>query len=123
MDHFSPEGTCAQKQRKKAPAGGQMHREQDAGLTKEQIEMWGEPQVDSSGKVTTKLPPLPAMRYLTDPSPENAKAYVEWNTKRMQAIEKAQNLLQPISVAASPQALTLANPQDIKTVEFFFSPT
>lgn len=122
MDHFTPEGTCAQRQNK-AAAAKQKAQEENTGFSKEQVEMWGEPQVDSSGKVTTKLPPLPAMRYLTDPTPENAKAYVDWNTKRMEAIEKAQNLLQPTSGPNSPQAQMVGSLQDIKAVEFFFSPT
>ena len=121
MDHFSTEGVCIQRQSKAALA---KHRSQQdsAEFTKEQIDMWGEPQVDSSGKVTTKLPPLPAMRYLADPNPENAKAYMEWNSKRMQAIEKAQALLQTVS-GTSPQAQAVAAVQDIKSVDFFFSPT
>jgi hypothetical protein len=121
MDHFSTEGTCVWKQNQAAQA--KQHSRQDSGgFTKEQIEMWGEPQVDSSGKVTTKLPPMPAMKYLADPSPENAKAYMEWNARRMQAIEKAQALLQTMP-GTSPQAQTISDIRDIKSVDFFFSPT
>jgi hypothetical protein len=121
MDHFSTEGICVRRQNQAAPA--KQHSQQDnGGFTKEQIEMWGEPQVDSSGKVTTKLPPMPAMKYLADPSPENAKAYMDWNARRMQAIEKAQALLQGMS-GTSPQAQTISNIRDIKSVDFFFSPT
>lgn len=127
MDHFSTEGDCIQKQ-KEVVAARQHRQEQqnESGFTKQEIEMWGEPQVDSNGHVSTKLPPLPAMRYLIDPSPENAKTYLQWNEQRMEAIQKGQSLLQAMSPelqGASNPSPQIADVSDIKMVDFFFAPT
>ena len=127
MDHFTPEGQCSTRKAPPdaRPGGSQGSGEENSGYTKEQLEMWAEPSVDASGKVTSKLPPLPAMRFMADPTPENAKAYVEWNRKRMEALEKAQQVLQATAGGGAPgaQEQRINNVRDIKSVEFFFSPT
>lgn len=123
MDHFSPEGACANKP-KAAPESGrnpQGSNEEAAGFTKEQIEMWGEPSVDSSGKVVTKIPPSTVMRFLTDPSQENAQAYMEWNKKRSDALQRSQAILQGVTGVVPDQGISNIN--DIKKVDFYFSPT
>ena len=123
MDHFSPEGVCTNARLKKPPEAKQGNTEDNSGFTREQIEMWAEPSVDSSGRVVSKLPPLPAMRFLADPNPENAKAYMEWNQKRMESIEKSQSLLQSMSGNGAAQSHRIDNLKEIKGVDFFFSPT
>lgn len=114
MDHFSIEGKCKNNAESKQGAmqsGG-------SGFTKEQIEMWAEPTVDENGKVVSKLPPLPVLKALTDPSEENIKAYLEWNEKRMKAIERASNALNQLT--GQSQEIKI---DQIKKVEFYFSPT
>ena len=123
MDHFAVEKPCKQEQTRKLPEARPGITEENSGFTKEQIELWAEPTVDSSGKVVSKLPPLPAMRFLSDPTPENAKTYMEWNKKRLESIEKSQALIQLMSGTASPQNQKIDNVKDIKSVYFFFSPT
>ena len=123
MDHFSPEGVCGSTRAKQSTDAKHRNPEDSSGFTKEQIELWAEPTVDSSGKVVSKLPPLPAMRFLSDPTPENAKTYMEWNKKRLESIEKSQALIQRMSDTASPQSQKIGNVKDIKSVDFFFSPT
>lgn len=115
MDHFSIEGNCKNNRESKS---GSTPGEQKTEFTKEQIEMWAEPSVDESGRVVSKLPPLPVLKALTDPSEENIKAYLEWNKKRMEAIEKASKALNQL--AGQSQEIKI---EQIKKVEFYFSPT
>lgn len=135
MDYFRPEGTCAEEQKKQkktkqhspnAPQANEVKGDliESNGFTKEQIEAWAEPSVDQSGKVTSKLPPLPALRVLIDPNEDNAQAYLDWNKKRMKSLEEAQRI---ISKKSGMDQLMAANTVDdeknIESVKFFFSPT
>lgn len=122
MDHFASESSCAQAERSRGSAQQQnpaAKQQENGGFTKEQIELWAEPSVDSSGKVISKLPPLPVLRALADPTPENAQAYIEWNKKRADALSKFVQMTSP----GEDKTLTLQNANEIKKVEFFFSPT
>ena len=122
MDHFAPEGSCTDSRAKTFSEAKHGSNKDNAGFTNDQIEMWAEPTVDSSGKMVSKLPPLPAMRFLSDPTPENAKTYMEWNKKRMEALEKSQNVLQAMSGQSQAQNQRIGSIQEIKSVEFYFSP-
>ncbi len=125
MDHFSPEGACTDTREKtlsEAKDGSPRRNGDNTGFTNEQIEMWAEPTVDSSGKVVSQLPPLPAMRFLSDPTPENARKYVEWNKRRMEAIERSQNVLQSMSGEGTAKNEGIGSIQEIKGAEFYFSP-
>ncbi|MFI5296228.1 MAG: hypothetical protein ACHQ0Y_14540 [Thermodesulfovibrionales bacterium] len=123
MDHFASESSCAQAQTARRAAAQQQNstgkQQENGGFTKEQIELWAEPTVDSSGKVISKLPPLPVLRALADPTPENAQAYIEWNKKRADALSKFVHLTSP----GEDKTLTLQNVSEIKKVDFYFSPT
>jgi hypothetical protein len=122
MDHFAPESSCAQAQRARGseqqqnPAAKQL---ENGEFTKDQIEMWAEPSVDSSGKIVSKIPPLPVLKALVNPTPENAQAYIEWNKRRQEALVKFVQLTSP----GEDKTLTLQNINEIKKVDFFFSPT
>lgn len=121
MDHFSTEKACADALRAKKTAEQQATQDGNSGFTKDQIEMWAEPSVDSSGKVVSKLPPLPALKVLVDPTPENAKAYLEWNQKRIESLQKSEALIKQYSQTEQPQGVT--DLRQIKRVDFYFSPT
>jgi len=120
MDYFSTEKACPKKQQQLKQPG--RNEDSTAGFTKEQIEMWAEPTVDSSGKVVSKLPPLPALRVLADPdNPEYVKQYLEWNQKRSEAIRKAQEAIQAASGIKPPQVIN--DVKEIKKIDFYFGPT
>lgn len=123
MDHFVTESACAARQKQQAAQSGNSQTN-NAGYTKEQMEMWAEPSVDGNGNVTNKLPPLPAMRFMADPSPENAQQYLQWNQKRMEAIQRASQVLGAVTGASAvADGPSLNNLNEIKSVQFFFSPT
>ena len=54
---------------------------------------WAEPVVSPSGKVSIYVPPQEVRDFLEKPDPENAKAYLAWNLKRIKKIILAQDLL------------------------------
>ena len=54
---------------------------------------WAEPIISSSGKVTIYVPPKEVKDFLEKPDPGNAKAYLEWNLKRIKKFILAQELL------------------------------
>ncbi len=56
-------------------------------------EEWAEPVVSPSGKVTIYVPPKEVRDFLDKPDPENARAYLEWNLKRIKKFILAQELL------------------------------
>ena len=54
---------------------------------------WTEPVIDTAGKVTLHTPPAVVKNFVENPSPENADVYLEWNTKRVEKLFKAQEAL------------------------------
>jgi len=56
-------------------------------------EEWAESIISPSGKVTIYVPPKEVRDFLDKPDPENAKAYLAWNLKRIKKFIVAQELL------------------------------
>ena len=54
---------------------------------------WAEPIISPSGKVSIYVPPKEVKDFLDKPDPGNAKAYLEWNLKRIKKLILAQELL------------------------------
>lgn len=57
------------------------------------IDEWAEPIISPSGKVSVYLPPKEVRDFLENPTPENAKAYLEWNSRRIKKFTLAHQLL------------------------------
>lgn len=56
-------------------------------------EEWAEPIISPSGRVSIYVPPKEVRDFLDKPDPENAKAYLAWNIKRIKKFILAQELL------------------------------
>jgi len=54
---------------------------------------WAEPIISPTGQVTIYLPPKEVRDFLDKPDSENAKAYLQWNLKRIKKFILAQELL------------------------------
>ena len=80
--------------------------------------IWAEPTLGADGTISYKIPPLPVMKILDNPSPDNVKQYVDWNNERMDRIRKATEALRTATLQPSR-----FNIGDISGVDFFFSPT
>jgi len=57
------------------------------------VDEWAEPVISPSGKVSIYLPPKEVRDFLDKPDAENAKAYLQWNLKRIKKFVIAQGLL------------------------------
>src|SRR3989338_11336354 len=57
------------------------------------VDEWAEPVISPSGKVSIYVPPQEVRDFLEKPGPENAKAYLEWNSRRIKKFILAQELL------------------------------
>jgi len=57
------------------------------------VDEWAEPVITPSGKVSIYVPPKEVRDFLEKPDPENAKAYLAWNLKRIKKFILAQDLL------------------------------
>lgn len=57
------------------------------------IDEWAEPIISPSGRVSTYVPPKEVRDFLEKPDPQNAKAYLAWNLKRIKKFILAQELL------------------------------
>jgi len=57
------------------------------------VSEWAEPIVSPSGEVSIYVPPKEVKDFLEKPDPKNAKAYLEWNLKRIKKFILAQELL------------------------------
>ncbi len=57
------------------------------------VDEWAEPIISPSGKVSVYIPPKEVKDFLEKPDPENAKAYLAWNLKRIKKFILAQELL------------------------------
>jgi len=58
------------------------------------VSEWAEPIISPSGEASVYVPPKEVMDFLEKPNPENAKAYFEWNLRRIKKIILAQQLLE-----------------------------
>ena len=84
---------------------------------------WAEPIISPSGNVTIYVPPKEVKDFLDNPVPGNARAYLEWNTKRIRKFIIAQQLLEKEAkgmglnkdnndlapIASSPDGASLVN--------------
>ena len=57
------------------------------------VDEWAEPIISPSGKVSIYVPPKEVKDFLDKPNPGNAKAYLEWNLRRIKKLILAQELL------------------------------
>ena len=77
--------------------GREVQKELAQSETKQPLETitdeWAEPIISPSGKVSIHVPPQEVRDFLEKPDPENAKAYVAWNLKRIKKFALAQDLL------------------------------
>ncbi|MGD0336329.1 MAG: hypothetical protein ABSB18_04440 [Candidatus Omnitrophota bacterium] len=72
----------------KEPASGETSASSEV-ITEE----WAEPIISPSGEATIYVPPKEVRDFLEKPDPENAKAYLAWNLKRIKKFILAQELL------------------------------
>lgn len=79
--------------------------------------IWAEPTMSSDGTFAYKVPPLPVMYLLDDPSPENAQRYLDWSAERSLRINRAMEAVQDLTTRKSGMS-----PKDILQVAFFFQP-
>jgi thioredoxin-related protein len=56
-------------------------------------EEWAEPIISPSGRVSIYVPPKEVRDFLDKPDPENARAYLAWNLKRIKKFILAQEVL------------------------------
>jgi len=54
---------------------------------------WAEPIISSSGRISIYLPPKEVRSFLDNPDSENAKAYLQWNSRRIKKFIAAQEAL------------------------------
>ena len=57
------------------------------------VDEWAEPVISPSGRVSIHIPPKEVRDFLEEPNPENARAYLQWNLKRIKKFILAQELL------------------------------
>lgn len=57
------------------------------------INEWAEPIIDPSGRVSVYLPPKEVRDFLENPTQENARAYIEWNSRRIKKFALASQIL------------------------------
>lgn len=80
---------------------------------------WAEPIISPSGKVSVYVPPKEVRDFLEKPDPQNAKAYLEWNLKRIQRFMLAQELLtkeaRELELMKKTKTLTENNPSSFST--------
>ena len=76
-----------------AETGKKVNRAESEEQPKTIIDEWAEPVMSPSGRVSIYVPPPEVRDFLEKPDPENAKAYLEWNSKRIKKIILAQELL------------------------------
>src|SRR5689334_13149972 len=60
---------------------------------KEDVFDWREPSITADGKTTYYIPPEPMLVLLTNPTPEHARAYLDWQRQKVEKIMKAQEAI------------------------------
>ncbi len=58
--------------------------------------LWTEPMVGADGKVSLYVPPKPVLAFLQEPTRENARQYVAWQSERMKRIKAAVEMLRTL---------------------------
>lgn len=59
--------------------------------------IWAEPMRLPDGRYTTYVPPRQVLEFLENPTRENAKKYLEWQTERMDKMRKAAAMLAEVN--------------------------
>ena len=59
--------------------------------------IWTEPAVGPDGRVYYYTPPRQVLNFISDPTEENAKAYLNWNKVRYSKYNKAQKVLDKVA--------------------------
>ncbi len=70
--------------------------------------VWAEPVRGPDGQLRVYLPPKPVRDFLEKPTPENARAYLEWNQARMRQMDEAVSVMR--DVAAQGFGITAEEP-------------
>ena len=81
--------------------------ETDGGVTES---IWAEPIRMPDGRYTTYLPPRPVLAFLDNPTQENARKYLEWQSQRMDKIGKASAILAEVQREKSGKTAKLGVP-------------
>jgi hypothetical protein len=76
-----------------ADARKKVNRAESEEQPKTIVDEWAEPVMGPSGKVSIYVPPPEVRDFLEKPDSENAKAYLEWNSRRIKKFILAQELL------------------------------
>ncbi|MCL4492044.1 MAG: conjugal transfer protein TraF [Nitrospirae bacterium] len=114
MDYFKYERQCIGAQR----SAELKEREAE----KEVFRLWSEPAINEKGEIVSRVPPGPVSRLLMDPSEENAREYIKWNEKRLEAIDKAQAAVLRVEGERHPRKAALTM-KEVKRIHFIFGPT
>ncbi|MBF0490190.1 MAG: hypothetical protein HQL15_06155 [Candidatus Omnitrophica bacterium] len=74
------------------------HKQSSAQDEKQEIQSfdWREPMVLADGKTTYYSPPAPVLALLENPTPENAKLYLNWQKQKLIKITQAQKVLDQV---------------------------
>jgi hypothetical protein len=57
------------------------------------VDDWAEPIINPSGRISIYLPPKEVRDFLDNPDSQNAKAYLEWNSRRIKKFIAARDVL------------------------------
>ena len=57
---------------------------------------WRESSRTTDGKTIDYVPPVPILKLLQDPTPENARAYIDWQRQKVEKIIKAQQVVDQV---------------------------
>lgn len=74
-------------------AGGPEHPPPTPGVSES---VWAEPIRLPDGRFTTYVPPRQVLEFLENPTRENARKYLEWQSERMERIRKAAAVLSEV---------------------------
>ena len=64
---------------------------------------WREPSLTADGKASYYTPPAPMLNLLENPTPDNAKAYLDWQKQKVEKIMKAQEVIDQVVKGESKQ--------------------
>ena len=80
---------------KKAPAVKGKEGNSVSGTTQTES-MWTEPIASPTGQIFYYTPPKAVLEFVENPTKENARAYLDWNKKRLTAYAKAQAVMEEV---------------------------
>jgi thiol-disulfide isomerase/thioredoxin len=90
------------------PAQDAVPRAPSAKPSRAEESVWAEPVRGPDGQLRVYLSPKPVRDFLEKPTPENARAYLEWNQARMRQMDEAVNVMR--EVAAQRFGITAEEP-------------